>query len=884
MAEGVKSKKLAIIDGKSVYYRGYYAMPDLATKDGKPTGGVYGFSVLALELIKKLQPDYVCVAWDKPKTNIRKRREIYEGYKGNRKPAPADFYEQIPALHELLDAFGWPLYELDDYEADDIMGALARQASAQGIETMLVTSDLDLLQVIDDNTHVYALKKGFSNIERYHRVTFEEKYGVRVEQFLDLKSLKGDSSDSIPGAPGIGEKTAVKLLQDYQTLDNVYEHIDEIKGSTQKKLIEGKELVYMSKKLARIWTDAPIELNLAAVDGSQIKPNRVIEIFDDLEFKALARQAHDILDLSGATKKSTQQAKVFNGKIERIKTNKNIEDLQLEGDKLYLHAIVADALGNNISSLSFMGQDSIVYCVDPSVLQNKELTYSLVKKIVQGNDVVGYDIKPFIKCCLQLGVELKTEFFDIKVAAFLVNSLEADLSFDGLARHYVNWFGVDLNSLDAQLIDESPGEIMIVVKDLAAYFKKQLSAVSKLDALAKQVEMPLIRLLAKMEVAGIKVDASYLSKLEDELTEYLQDIEQEIYGHAEQEFNIASPKQLAEVLFEDLGLPTFGIKKGKTGYSTAAGELNKLRLAHPIIDLISQYREVSKLLSTYVKTLPLQITDDGRIHTTYSLTVAQTGRLSSLQPNLQNIPIKTELGNKVRRAFTASEGNVLISADYSQFELRIAAVLSGDKDTIELFNDGIDVHAATAAQIYGREQEDVTKTMRRDAKVINFGVLYGMSPHGLSEATGMTIAMAKEYIDKYFKIRGPLLSYLETLKKQALEQGFVETLYGRRRYTPDVKSSNFIVRSAAERAAMNMPIQGTASDIMKIAMLKIDQKLSVGSTAQILLQIHDSVVVEASEKEAEAVVSLIKEAMQSAVDIPINIDVDTSISKNWADL
>jgi DNA polymerase I len=882
MAGIAKAKRLAIIDGKSVYYRGYYAMPNLATKDGQPTGGIYGFAVLALELIKKLQPDYVCVAWDKPKTNIRKRREIYPEYKGNRKPAPADFYEQIPKLHELLDAFGWPLYELDDYEADDIMGTFARQASEQGIETMLVTSDLDLLQVISDDAHVYALKKGFSNIDLYHPESFEAKHGIRVEQFLDLKSLKGDSSDNIPGAPGIGEKTAVALLNQYDNLDNIYAHVDEIKGATRQKLIDGKELVYMSKELARIWTDAPVEFVPGDADGQNIKPADVIRLFDELQFRTLAVQARQVLDLSGSDVLTEREQKQFNGDIVRVSSSEMVADLP-QANKIFIHSVVADALGKNIATLIFAHDDKKVYVVDKDVLENEKLTQTLLEKIAVSQTIVGHDVKAFVKVLLQRVIAVP-KVFDLKVAAFLHNSLEADISLQGLALQYAQWGSVDLGGLDTEQTEQYAGDIVRIIVALDAYFSTELAKYAALRTLTVDVEMPMVTTLARMELAGIRLDVSYLAQLEDELKEALQDCEQEIYGHAEQEFNIASPKQLSEVLFDSLGLPTFGIKKGKTGYSTAASELSKLRLAHPIIDGILQYREIAKLLNTYVQTLPNDVAEDGRVHTSYSLTTAQTGRLSSLNPNLQNIPIKTELGNKVRRAFVASDGKVFISADYSQFELRIAAVLSKDTETIELFNNGIDVHAATAAQMYGREQEDVTKTMRRDAKVINFGVLYGMSPHGLSEATGMNIAMAKEYIDKYFQIRGPLLAYLEGLKQQARDEGFVETLYGRRRYTPDVKSSNFVVRSAAERAAMNMPIQGTASDIMKIAMLRLDAELVKIDGAEMLLQIHDSVLVEVDEDKAEQVATIIKNCMQDAVDLPINIDVDTTTGKTWADL
>lgn len=877
-------KKLAIIDGKSVFYRGYYAMPNLSTKDGTPTGGVYGFAVLALELIKRLNPDYVCVAWDKPKTNIRKRKQIYPEYKANRKPPPPDFYEQIPILHDLLDSFGWPLYELDDYEADDIMGALAVQAREKDIDTMLITSDLDLLQVINGNVHVYALKKGFSNIELYHPESFETKYGVRVDQFLDLKSLKGDSSDNIPGAPGIGEKTAVKLLQDFDNIDNIYKNLDDIKGSTRDKLIAGKDSVGISKQLARIWTDAPIKLNLKEVDGRHIKPDKVLDLLENLEFRSLTRQAKETLDLSGAVIER-KVVDSYNGKIEIIKDDAGGWPKEIKGKKVFVHSMIRDSLGKDAATLAFSVDSKNTYVVSEDSITNPNNFKNILSSINKNASlIIGHDIKPLIKAMLNNDIEVSDKFYDIQVAAFLYNSLESDITIEGLARRHLGWAGANLADIDEEMTKQLAGELILNTKNIYEFLQKEISKNAEVESLAKDVEMPMLYVLAKMEKVGIAVDTGYLAKLGDELSDKLSDIEQEIYGHADEEFNINSPRQLADILFEKLSLPTAGIKKGKTGYSTAAGELAKLKFAHPIIDLLQSYREISKLMNTYVKTLPSSVADDGRIHTTFSLTTAQTGRLSSHDPNLQNIPTKTDLGNKVRRAFKANKGKVFVSADYSQFELRLAAVLSGDKEMIELFNDGVDIHTITASQIYGRNEEDVTKTMRRDAKVINFGILYGMSPHGLSEATGMTMVMAKDFIDKYFKIRGPLVKYLEKLKKQAIEQGFVATYFGRRRYTPDVKSSNFVVRMAAERAAINMPIQGTASDIMKMAMIKIDKVLEEYDEADMLLQIHDSILIEVDEKIAEDLAHRVRDIMEGVVKLPVNITVDTAIAPNWADL
>lgn len=871
-------KKLVIIDGKSVFYRGYFAMPNLATKDGTPTGGVFGFAVMALEVLKRLKPDYVCVAWDKPKTNIRKRLELYPEYKAGRKPPPPDFYDQIPILHELLDAFGWPLYELDDYEADDIMGTLAVQAREKGIDTMLVTSDLDLLQVINGNVHVYALKKGLSNIELYHPESFKEKYGIEVDQFLDLKSLKGDSSDNIPGVPGVGEKTAAKLLNEYRTLDGVYENVDLITPETlASKLRAGKDSAYLSKKLAAIWTDAPIKLNLKEVDGSKCRPEDVQHILQKLEFRSLVRQLPEVMKVPEEDIQSINTSNLKLPKLVQIKSLNEIKDL---GKEIIIHSYAAGQHGRDPKYILISPNPENVYVIDArNVLGKTEaIEASEIKKI-------GYDVKSTIEVLKELGAENFAGLeHDVLIASFLLDSLRREQSLTELARRDLNYEGAELDNMPPEEFVERAPVISAVIRGLYELQSVELAKNKKLASLAKDIEWPVIPVLADMEYIGIKLDSDYLNKFAEELKDQISDYEQQIYGYADEEFNIASPGQLSEILFTKLKLSTQGIKKGKTAYSTAASELDKLRGSHPIVDLITQYREVTKLMNTYVEPLPNQVDENGRLHTTYNMTVAPTGRLSSEKPNLQNIPVRSELGREIRTAFVAGKGKLLISADYSQIELRIAALLSDDKNMIDMFNQDVDIHTATAAQVYGREPEDVTKNMRRDAKVINFGILYGMSPHGLSAATGMTFTAAKEFIDKYFEIRKPVLEYLNKLREQAKDEGYVETLFGRRRPTPDVKSSNFMVRQAAERAAINMPIQGTAADIMKLAMIKLQKELDKHKDAHMLLQIHDSVLVECPESEADELAHKIKEVMEGVYKLPIKLTVDTSIGKNWGDL
>ena len=876
-------KKLAIIDGKSVFYRGYYALPNLSTKDGTPTGGVYGFAVMALELIKKLKPDYVAVAWDKPKTNIRKRLEMYPDYKAGRKPAPPDFYEQIPLLHELLEAFGWPLYELDDYEADDIMGTFAVQARSKDVETMLITSDLDALQLINSHVHVYALKRGFSDIELYRPETFILKYGITPEQFLDLKALKGDSSDNIPGVPGIGEKGGLDLLKEYKTLDNVYKNLDLIKESTRKKLEAGRESAYLSKKLAAIWTDAPVKLNLQEVDGSHADPEKIQATLQKLEFRTLANQLPDIMKIDAQPSMPNTKAEIKTGQNNVINTADQLDALKLAKPKsLIVHSRSRSKHGRDPELLIIASDPKHVYTLDLTALNPEHVKKALSPQLGSAQ-LIGYDLKSTLKVLLELGMDLPQVEHDVLIGAFLINPLLREQSLTSLAESELGYTGTSLEDLDKDELTQRAPDVIAIIHSLEQRQSEQMSELTGIIKVAQNIEWPVIPVLAQMEYTGIELNTEYLKRMAERVNDMVSDLEQQIYGHADKEFNISSPAQLAEVLFGKLNLPTQGIKKGKTGYSTAASELDKLRGAHPIIDLITQYREVTKLKNTYIDTLPTQVDENSRLHTTFAMTVAQTGRLSSNDPNLQNIPVRTDLGKEIRTAFVAAPEHVLISADYSQFELRLSAYLSKDDRLIEMFNKDEDVHTATAAEVYGRKEEDVTKNMRRDAKAVNFGIMYGLGPHGLVQSTGMTYEQAKHFIEKYFEVRPKLLEYIKSIREQADKKGYVETMYGRRRPSPDVHSSNFAVREAAYRQAINMPLQGSAADIMKMAMVEVAKKLA-GTDSKLLLQIHDSILVETPKSGADKVAKLLKETMENVVKLPVKLTVDTEIGKNWGEL
>lgn len=827
-------------------------MPSLALPDGTPTGGVYGFASIAIELIKKLEPDYVAVAWDKPKTNIRKRREIYPEYKAGRKPAPADFYAQVPILHELLDAFGWPFYEIDDYEADDIMGAFAVQAAEKGIETYLLTSDLDSLQLIGPHTKVYAIKNGLSNIEEFDVDAFEKKYGIDVEQFLDLKSLKGDSSDNLPGVPGIGEKTAIQLLQEFKTLDAIYENLDNIKPSVAKKLEAGKELAYITKEVGKIWCDIPVELDWDVADVNDTNLEKVAEILKRLQFTSLEKR----LPKHMQTSPSTENMSI--APVAALTETPWPAQLLIDGP-VYIE------LFDDIVWVSTDGKTAHkkpVAEVENSFWRTLELA-----------TVVSYDVKALYHALDAHSIAVRfSEVHDLRQGAFLIDPLARDRSVAVLVGSETT----------------EPLEILAGLTSAYASQKERFDAEPRLASIAYEYDFPLTYTLFQIERRGVKVDPQQLEALSKELGDEHAKLEQEMYAMVGNEFNIGSPAQLSEVLFTKLQLPTQGIKKGKTGYSTGQSELDKLRGQHPIIELIEKTRELAKLKNTYVDTLPQLVDARNRIHTTFNQDVAATGRLSSTAPNLQNIPIRTEQGRRIREAFITDGDKVLVSADYSQFELRLAAILSGDEKLINDFNGDVDIHTKTASEVYGIPMDDVTKAQRRDAKVINFGVLYGMSPHGLAANTGMSFIQAKQFIDQYFELRAPVRKFIDATLEKARTEGYVETYYGRRRPTPDVKSSNFMVRAGAERAAANMPIQGTEADLMKRAMLQVDEKLNAPDgdpLGEQILQIHDSILVECPKENAEQVAEILKSTMENiAPELKISLKVDVHIGNNWGEL
>ena len=791
-------------------------MGALSTSDGTPTGGVYGFAAIAMEIVQKLDPTKVVVAWDS-RTSTSRRKAVYPEYKAGRVKPGDDFYAQIPLLKELVKALGWGFVECDDCEADDIIGTLALQADEDGdYETFIVSSDLDMLQVVDENTRMYRILQGFSRLEELDVPAVEAKYGIKKAQFLDLKALKGDASDNIPGVPGIGEKTAVKLLDSYGTLDGVYEALDagKIEGKIAEKLTKGRESAKMSYFLAKIMTDVDVKLN--DLPDLEIDDERVVAALKKLEFRTLVGK------FLRARGNAGQVVKEMKAQMRNALRPSKSEQRVARAEKK-----ASAGLSQQTLEIPVEMPDGLILSWNVKDLMHKNA--KVAERIFAG-----------------------AEFWDLAQGAFLLNPLVRNL--------------------------ERQDEKVEYERQKAEFETKP-----ELKKILMEFDLPLIPVLYEMEERGMLIDRPYFEGLKEEFLKEVAGREREIWKLAGTEFNVNSPAQLSEVFFTRLGLPTKGIKKGSRGYSTGAKELDKLQKYHPIIEKIKEYREAAKLLSTYIEPIPELADKADRVHTTFNQNVTATGRLSSTNPNLQNIPVRTEVGRQIRTGFIAGPGKVLVSADYSQFELRLAAVLAGDQALIDDFNSDVDIHTKTAAEAFGVAPEDVTKTQRRAAKVINFGVLYGMSVRGLSEATGMSLSAAKDFIERYFELRKPVKEYLDKVLVQAREQGYVETYYGRRRPTPDVLSSNFIVRTGAERAAQNMPIQGTEADLMKRAMLAV--KVALPKGAEMIMQVHDSLIIECDENLAEEVSKILVEKMENvAPELAVKLKAEVTIGQNWGEL
>ena len=913
--------RIAIFDGHALLHRGFHAIPYLSTKDGTPTNGVYGFTMMLLNAIKELQPEYVVVAWDMPGKTFR--HDMYKEYKGTRKETDADLVPQFDVTRNLLDVFEIPVIGVEGYEADDVIGTLAAQHKKTH-DVVIVTGDMDELQLVDEHVRVYTLRRGFSDTVLYDVKAVEGRYGVNPEEFLVTKALKGDSSDNIPGVKGIGEKTATDLVQKYKTLDGIYANLDELKPAVRKKLEEGKEDAYHSLELSRIVCDVEFEFDLEKARLHRFNRDKVVQLFTELEFRSLiaklpknqqedAQQPNLFDEIYGVEKQPQKLLRdhLKTAKYEIVQDRDALEKLAKALSTQRVIAFDTETTGLNVMTaglvgLSFSWKAGEAYYVPVGHIAGSQLSVATVLDvlgpILQSPEIgkVGHNIKYDYQIMRQAGVHMQGIVFDTMIAAFLISPVGRAQTLSGLA---LSELGIEMIEITELIGPKGKGQKTFAETEIAQagqyaaedaditwrlyeVLQPRLGEIGKLTEVGETLEWPLIPVLGDVELQGVTLDTDFLAEFSARLAKRLAEVQKQIWDYAEGEFNIASTQQLKSVLFDKLKIEHSDLKKGKTGISTAATELEKLRGRHPIIELIFEYREISKLKSTYVDALPLLVNEsDGRIHTSYNQTIAQTGRLSSSDPNLQNIPVRTPLGREIRRAFVAKKGKVLVAADYSQIELRLAAAMAGDTQMIEDFKSGIDIHTLTAAQMHGVKPEEVTKEQRYGAKTINFGVLYGMNTHGLSVATGMSYEDSKAFIDRYFELRRGVADYIRRIKKQAHDEGYTETLYGRRRPCPDVKSNNFIVRSAAERQAVNMPLQGTAADMMKLAMIQLAPKLAkLNGTAHMILQIHDELIVECDTKLQDEVTKIMKDTMEDVIKLEVPIVVEVETGKDWGEL
>lgn len=885
-----QKEKLMVIDGNSLIHRAFYALPLLSTKDGIYTNGVYGFLTMLYRIREEYHTDYICVAFDKKGPTFR--HETFDLYKANRDSTPNELVQQFPIIREVLSAMDIAQLELDGYEADDIAGTLAQLGEDKGMEVILVTGDRDYLQLASDNTKVLITKKGITELDEYDREKVIEEYGISPEQLIDLKGLMGDKSDNIPGVPGIGEKTGIKLLKQFGTMENLYDNIDKVGGKkTRESLIEHKNMAILSKTLGKIIRNAPINITIDQLRAGKPDWDKLKELYTSLEFNSLlSKLPEDEVELEEPNYKTEYiilEGNNFKAVIEAIKEEKAFYFKFLFEDDNYIKSPI---LGIGIK----VG-DNTPYYIDFS--QNRvDIFKDEFKKYFESEDIkkYGHMVKMDIFALLHLNIDISNLAFDSVIGQYLLNPAQTDYSINALGKEYLNIYGIDKESLLGKgknkksykdLSIDTRAEYIAQSLDLIHGVRKPIMDKIEeygMDKLYYEVELPLVEVLANMEYHGFTVDLDILNSLGEEFQAQIDRLTEEIYFLAGREFNINSPKQLGEILFDELNLPV--IKRTKTGYSTDAEVLDKLKGEHEIIEKILKYRQMVKLKSTYIDGL-INVVDKetNKIHSSFNQTVTNTGRISSTDPNLQNIPIKTEEGRKIRKAFIAkNEDYILVDADYSQIELRVLAHISKDPKLIEAFHQDEDIHTKTASEVFHIPKDQVTSLMRDRAKAVNFGIVYGISDYGLSKDLNISRKEAKEYIDNYLKNYKMVKKYMEDIIKMGKEKGYVETLLNRRRYVPELKSRNFNVRSFGERIAMNTPIQGSAADIIKVAMVKVFKELNRRNLkSRLILQVHDELVIEAHKQEVEEVKTIVRDIMENAIELDIPLKVDLKTGVNW---
>jgi len=921
--------KLIIIDGNALIHRSFHALPPtLRNKKGVLVNAVYGFTSFLLKALNEFHPEYVVLTLDKKGPTFR--HEAYSEYKATRVKAPDELYEQIPLVKQVAEAFNIPIFELSGFEADDLIGTICEQTKKEkNLEKIIITGDLDTLQLIDNQTKVYTMSRGLSDSVLYNAEQVKAHYSLEPDQIIDYKALRGDVSDNIPGVKGIGEKTASELLVEFKTLDGVYKAVEKNNPKIRPRILEllkeHRESAYLSQQLATINLEAPLKFSLKDISFSSFKLENVLEVFSEFEFKSLLPKVKDLRDRinkehglksteseknnldskntpaegSGAAKfarnadkfnyQLVDDDKKFIAFLKKLKTQK---EFTLDTETSGLDPITAELIG-----ISFSWKEGEAYFV----LSNKERLEKL-RLILEDKKIkkYGHNLKFDWRVLKNQGVELQGLAFDTMIASYLLNPgnrqhnldsvVFSELGFEKISKKNLadtqsTQLSIDFKSLDPEKLSLYSCEDSDFTNRLVKILSKRLKTENLLD-LFNRLEMPLIAILGEIENNGIKLDLEPLKILDKEVGSKLVKLEKEIHKLAKTKFNINSTKQLKEILFEKLEIPTDNIKKTKTGFSTAEDELEKLNDLHPIIPLLRDYRELNKLQTTYLNALPTMINPKtGRIHTSFNQTVTATGRLSSTDPNLQNIPTRTEEGRKIRNAFVAQKGYSLIGFDYSQIELRLGAHVSGDKKMIAAFKNNEDIHSATAAEINEVKLENVTKTMRREAKAINFGILYGQGPHGLSQSAGIPYWQAAEFIKKYFLSYPGIKKMIESSIKEARKNSYAVTLFGRKRPLPEINSSIGMVRKSAERMAINTPLQGTAADLIKLAMIKVEELIKGHEDEiRLLLQVHDELIFEIKKDKIDFYSPKIKNIMQDVLELRVPIIVDESRGDNWGEL
>ena len=869
-------KKLVAIDGNSIMNRAFYGIMNsklLMTTDGIYTNAIYGFLTILLKMINDEKPDYLCVAFDLKAPTFRHKK--YEDYKGTRKGMPDELRVQMPIIKDVLRAMNITICELEGYEADDIIGTLSKKAEEEGMKTLLLTGDKDYLQLATENVTVRipTTKMGNTESTDYTPELIKEKYGIDPIQFIQIKGLMGDSSDNIPGVPGVGEKTAFSLITKYHDLDNIYNSLDEgkeldgIKGKLKEKLIENRELAFLSRDLGTIFKEVPIDFDIDDLKIKEYNSSELYNLFVRLQFK-------NFIEKLGLKADENDDSKP-NCDIPELNI-KDFSEIKLDG----------------VNEISYYFKNGkLAVCVNDTEYYTPNPSDEDLKKIFESDILkIGHGEKADYLALKSKGFNPKNMMFDLTIASYILNPAKDNYRLDEMILEVLGIVleskkeNVQLGLFDTPENEDKKEEYSryaLYILKCKEKYETELKEKNQFH-LFEDIEMPLMRVLAEMEFSGVLVDREIIDEFSKKLSSSVDNLTHEIWNMVGTEFNINSPKQLGEILFEKLQLPV--IKKTKSGYSTDADVLEKLRLEHPIIDKILEYRTLNKLKATYIDGIIPLIKEDGRVHAKFNQTVTATGRISCTEPNLQNIPIRTEIGKELRKMFVAKEGFTFLDADYSQIELRVLAHISGDENMIHAFNSGEDIHAMTASQVFDVPLEDVTKQMRSEAKAVNFGIVYGISDFGLATNIGTSRKKAKEYIEKYFAKYPGIKAYMDRTVKECKEKGYVETLWGRRRYVPEIKSNNFNVRQFGERVAMNAPIQGTAADIIKIAMINIEKELEDKKLeSKLLLQVHDELVIETKLEEIETVRELLVRNMENVIKMDVPLKVEAEEGKTWFD-